>query len=59
MLKLFFAVLLGLNFSSAHAATYQVLGGSVTFDSTPAFTLPGTGNFTEGAFDGSASTCWT
>jgi len=57
MLKYIFAVVLALNLSISNAATYQVLSGSISFDSANTFAIPGVGSFTEGVFDGSASAC--
>ena len=57
MLKYIFAAVLVLNVSISNAATYQVLSGSISFDSVNTFSIPGIGSFTEGVFDGSASAC--
>jgi len=57
MLKYIIAVVLALNLSISNAATYQVLSGSISFDSASTFAVPGVGSFTEGVFDGSASAC--
>jgi len=61
MFKFIFTFVIGFSISICNAATYQVLDGTATFDSTGSnpFTLnvSGGGSFTEGVFDGSAYLC--
>ena len=57
MSKYILALLLSLSLSFSHAATYNVLSGSMSLSNDTPILISGGGSFTEFAFDGSASSC--
>ena len=58
MMKYFMLFIVYFSVSVSHAATYQVLRGTLMSDGTiPLVEIAGGGSFTEGVFDGSATQC--